>query len=330
MASRLQILCAFVLWLVGCGGDFSSAEAPVTTPEGGTTSEPGTGGMVATSSNPVGTTSGGSVARLGGGSSGATVVESTGGTNATGGTSTGGVESTAAGQPMTGGTSATATGGTTAVGGASATGGQSTQGPTGGTATGGTVATGGQTLASGGSAGSLSTGGNPATSTAIGGSSAVAGQTGSGGVASVVRVSFVAAAGSPADGSIATTVTLENVSSKPLELGRIVVRYWLTTESASAALVGACSSSVCGGAVVATGLVTPARAGADHFVEYRLGAGTLASSAKLSLTFDAHCSDWAAFNELDDYSYPGAVKAGDELGRVAVYQSGALLWGIEP
>jgi hypothetical protein len=322
MASRLQILFACVLWLVGCGSDYSSADAPITIA--------GAGGMVATSSNPVGTTSGGAVTRLGGGSSGATVVESTGGTNATGGTSTGGVESTVAGQPMTGGTTATATGGMTTAGGVSAIGGQSTQGPTGGTATGGTVATGGQTLASGGSAGSLSTGGSPATSKTTGGSFAVAGQPGSGGVTSVVRVSFVAAAGSPSDGSIATTVALENVSDKPLELGNIVVRYWLTIESTTAALVGACTASVCGNAVVATGLVSPARAGADHFVEYRLGSGNLAVAAKLSLTFDAHRSDWAAFNELDDYSYPSAAKPGDALERVTVRQAAGLVWGVEP
>lgn len=325
MASRLQFLCAFVLWLVGCGSDFSSAEAPIAG-----TPEFGTGGAAATSSSLVSTNAGGAVARLDGGSAGAVVAESTGGTNATGGTSTGGVASTVAGQPMTGGTTATATGGTPAAGGASAIGGQSTQVHTGGTSTGGTVAAGGQTLASGGSAGSLSTGGSPATATAIGGSFAVAGQPGSGGALSVVRVSFVAAAGSPSDSSINTTVELENVSGKLLELGNIVVRYWLTTESATAAVVGMCSSSVCGGSVVATGSISPARAGADHFVEYRLGAGSLAIAAKLSLTFEAHRSDWVAFNELDDYSYPGAAKAGDKLDRVTVRQADGLVWGVEP
>lgn len=321
MASRLQILCAFVLWLVGCGSDFSEAEAPITN-----------AGTVASNSSPVGTTSGGAVTRLGGGSAGAAVAESTGGTNATGGTSIGGVASTGvAGQPMSGGTSATATGGTTTVGGASATGGQSTQDPTGGTATGGSLAAGGQMPATGGFAGSVSTGGNTGSTTTTGGQFAVAGQPGSGGAVSVVRVVFVAAAGSPSDSSIATTVALENVSSKPLELGTIVVRYWLTTESTTAALVGACTASVCGNAVVATGLVSPARAGTDHFVEYRLGSGNLAVAAKLSLTFDAHRSDWAAFNELDDYSYPGAaVNAGDELERVTVQQAGGLVWGVEP
>lgn len=216
------------------------------------------------------------------------------------------------------------------IGSGGASGGESTQAPTGGTATAGSPATGGQTMATGGSAGLASTGGSIGTTTTTGGQFGVAGQPGSGGAVSVVRVSFVSAAGSPSDTTIATTVALENVSDKPLELGSIVVRYWLTTESTTAALVGACTASVCGNSVVATGLVSPSRAGADHFVEYRLGSGNLAVGAKVSLTFDSHRSDWAAFNELDDYSYPNAAKPGDALERVTVRQAGGLVWGIEP
>lgn len=293
MASRLQLLCAFVLWLVGCDSDYSSAEAPITT----------TGG-----------TSGGEAEKSSGGAS--TALASTGGTSTMVGTSIGG---------------AMPTGGATAIGSGGASGGESMQDPTGGTTTGGSLAAGGQMPATAGSAGSVSTGGNTGSTTTTGGQFAVAGQPGSGGALSVVRVSFVAAAGSPSDTTIATTVALENVSSKPLELGTIVVRYWLTTESTTAALVGACTASVCGNAVVATGLVSPARAGADHFVEYRLGTSNLAVGAKVSLTFDTHRSDWGTFNELDDYSYPSSTtKAGDELERVTVQQAGGLVWGVEP
>lgn len=338
LVRRLVQLLALPVWVsnIGCSGDntFTTSDRNI--------------GAAGAGSGPSSMSTSMSVAGTSDSNSSSATID-TGGISSQGGTPTEPDPRTTGGAIAMGGTSpdpiSTETGGrstrasssaTTAAGMGSANGGiggQSTLVPNAGTsalAGSGSSAVAGSTTSVAGCAGLASSGGTVSSSTASAGSPATGGQSASGGASSTLVVAFVSVAGSPTDTTIDTTVELVNTTNSLVDLTGVTVRYWLTVDSSSSGLVGVCPFGPCGSSVVATGAINPARSGADWFVDYRFSKTIIAAGSRLQFDFQAHKSDWSALNELNDYSYPGDAKPGDELTRITVYQSGKLVWGTEP
>jgi cellulose 1,4-beta-cellobiosidase len=76
--------------------------------------------------------------------------------------------------------------------------------------------------------------------------------------------------------------------------------------------------------------VSPARSGADAYLEVGFSEGSLAAGAAtgdIQLRFAK--SDWSPLDESDDYSHgPGGSYA--DAPRVTAYVDGRLAWGTEP
>ncbi len=322
-----QLLCMLLLFSVSCASDDTAFTSASSRGLAGADSsvavagQPSTGG---TESNFTATETGGLLSQ--GGSP--TSVDSR---TAIGGKSGETASSATGGQTKAMASSSTVVGGTMSASGDA--GAPSTLYPntgSAGLAVAGSSATGGTPSSVAGSAGLPSSGGTLSSSITSAGSPAAAGHSASGGASSIVRVVFVALAGSPSDSTIDTTVELENLTDSILDLTGMTVRYWATLDSATGGLVGTCPFGPCGSSVVATGAVTPARSGADYFIDYRFGGATIVARGKLEFDFQAHGSSWTALAELNDYSYPGDAKPGEVLDRITVYQAGKLIWGNEP
>jgi cellulose 1,4-beta-cellobiosidase len=185
--------------------------------------------------------------------------------------------------------------------------------------------TGGSTVATSGVAGgSSSTGG----STATGGSSS---NVATGGIsAAVARVLSLGSAGASSGILINTTIELVNVSQSDLTLADIRLRYWFTAELAAGASLVTDVGSGLTTQRASIGTVIPIRKGADHYIEITFASGALAAGASIQVNFQAHQANWAAFDQSDDYSYPGRIADGTELLTVSVYRSSVLVAGVEP
>jgi hypothetical protein len=120
------------------------------------------------------------------------------------------------------------------------------------------------------------------------------------------------------------------VSQSDFVLAEFKLRYWFTAELATGASLVADVGSGLFAQRVSTGTVVPSRKGADHYIEIAFTSGTILAGASVEMSFEAHQANWAAFDQSDDYSYPGDVADGAELVTVGVYRSGILVAGVEP
>jgi len=79
--------------------------------------------------------------------------------------------------------------------------------------------------------------------------------------------------------------------------------------------------------------VTPARTGADHYLEiaFTAAAGTLAAGTSSGLVQTAfHFDNFPAFDYTNDYSFNPATATLVDWSKVTLYDNGALVWGTEP
>ena len=97
------------------------------------------------------------------------------------------------------------------------------------------------------------------------------------------------------------------------------------------------STQWCDWAVVGCGAITrrvvavsPARPGADAYLEVGFTGGTLApgaSTGDIQLRFAK--ADWSPLNEANDHSYGTNTTYADST-RVTAYVGGGLVWGTPP
>ncbi|EFM08879.1 glycoside hydrolase family 5 [Paenibacillus curdlanolyticus YK9] len=137
------------------------------------------------------------------------------------------------------------------------------------------------------------------------------------------------------DNMINATLNIKNTGTSAVSLSTLKLRYYLTKDSASAGLsmwtdyaqVG--SSNVSG----TFAAVSPAKTNADTYVElsFSAAAGSIAAGGQSGdIQIRIAKSDWSNFNEANDYSYNGAQTAYADWSKVTLYQSGSLVWGLEP
>nr|WP_233516805.1 glycoside hydrolase family 6 protein [Paenibacillus curdlanolyticus] len=137
------------------------------------------------------------------------------------------------------------------------------------------------------------------------------------------------------DNMINATLNIKNTGTTAVNLSNLKVRYYLTKDTTSAGLsmwtdyaqIG--SSNVSG--VFAS--VSPSKTTADTYLElsFSAAAGSIAAGGQSGdIQIRVAKSDWSNFSETNDYSYDGTKTAFVDWNKVTLYQSGSLVWGIEP
>ncbi len=143
----------------------------------------------------------------------------------------------------------------------------------------------------------------------------------------------VGAAGQDTANIIRPDVEVVNTGSAPITLNNVTIRYWYTIDGKQPQN-WVCDYAVrgCGSFSARFVAVSPARAGADYYLEISFtSADTLApgqSTGDLQGRFNK--ADWSNYNQIDDYSYNGAQASYAPSTRVTAYYNGSLVWGTEP
>ena len=89
----------------------------------------------------------------------------------------------------------------------------------------------------------------------------------------------------------------------------------------------------CGNVIGRFVTVTPARTGADTYLElsFKTGLPALAAGASTGEIQDRfNRQDWSNYNQANDYSFDAAAAAYADSTKVTVYANGKLVWGTEP
>jgi hypothetical protein len=117
-------------------------------------------------------------------------------------------------------------------------------------------------------------------------------------------------------------------------LSEFTLRYWYTQDVAQAQAANCDYALIGNGNVTFTfAAVTPARTGADTYMQvgFAAGAGSLVggtSSGEIQTRI--HDATFAAYTQTGDYSYDPTKTAYADWDHVTLYHNGALVWGVEP
>ncbi|MFP6683402.1 MAG: cellulose binding domain-containing protein [Polyangiaceae bacterium] len=186
-----------------------------------------------------------------------------------------------------------------------------------GTATNSAAATGGSSVTA-------------ASSTAANGTATVASSSASGSPVMGVNIEYKAD-NTPSNNSINPHFRVANSGSSAVDLTNITIRYWYTKETGSMTQVFHCDwakidcGNLGGAFTAASGM------NADHYLEVTFTGGSVApgdNSGPIQLRFNM--SDYAAFDETNDYSYDASKTAFAPWDKVTAYSGGQLIWGTEP
>ncbi|WP_127532587.1 cellulase family glycosylhydrolase [Paenibacillus kobensis] len=136
------------------------------------------------------------------------------------------------------------------------------------------------------------------------------------------------------DNMIYATFNIKNTGTTAVSLSGLKLRYYLTKDSANGmsfwtdyAQIG--TSNVSG----AFSAISPAKTNADTYLElsFSSAAGSIPAGGQSGdIQIRIAKSDWSNLNENNDYSYDGTKSAYASWNKVTLYQSGTLVWGIEP
>jgi hypothetical protein len=151
-----------------------------------------------------------------------------------------------------------------------------------------------------------------------------------------LRVQYRAADTNAGDNQIKPHFNIVNAGTSPVPLSELKVRYWFTREGTQnqsfwcdwAATNGACSNVT--GTVVQ---LSPARAGADFYVEvsFTAAAGSIPAGGQSGeIQTRISKSDWSNYIETGDYSFDPTKTSFTDWTRVTLYRNGVLVWGTEP
>jgi endoglucanase len=138
--------------------------------------------------------------------------------------------------------------------------------------------------------------------------------------------------GNPSDNQIKPGVQLVNTGASPISLAGVKVRYYFTTETGASTYSTWCDYAVLGCSAITerVAALTPARPGADHYLEIGFTGGTLAPGASTGdIQSRFNKTDWSPFTETNDYSYGTATSYADTT-KLTVSIGGTLVWGTAP
>ncbi|MGI5498590.1 glycoside hydrolase family 9 protein [Lentzea sp. CA-135723] len=137
--------------------------------------------------------------------------------------------------------------------------------------------------------------------------------------------------GAATSSQIGATLQLTNRGTTPLNLTTTSLRYWFTGDNAPGYQAW-CDWAQPGCANVRTRVVavSPARPGADAYLEVTFTSGALAAGASTGeIQLRVAKSDWSTFDQSNDHSYRTSNSLND-FDRVTAHTAGTLAWGVEP
>ena len=140
---------------------------------------------------------------------------------------------------------------------------------------------------------------------------------------------------SPTDNQIRPGLSLVNRGTSAVTLSTVTIRYWFTGDAGATSYSLWCDYALVGCANITEQVVavSPARTGADRYLQvgFTAGAGSLAAGASLGdAQLRLNKTDWSAFTQSNDYSWSGTQTSYGDYPKVTVYLNGTLVWGTEP
>ncbi|MEV6792086.1 glycoside hydrolase family 48 protein [Streptomyces sp. NPDC051320] len=134
------------------------------------------------------------------------------------------------------------------------------------------------------------------------------------------------------DNQIRPGLVVVNTSSAPVDLSKLTLRYWFSSEAGASSFGTWCdyaalgSGSITHKVVAAGGSLT----GAGYYLQVGFSSGSLAAGASTGdIQLRLSKTDWSNFNEADDYSHGTNTAYADAL-KVTAYVGSTLAWGTEP
>ena len=170
--------------------------------------------------------------------------------------------------------------------------------------------------------------------TADEGCSSSGGSGGGGGGSPTVTAQYETSTTGATTSTLSNQIQLVNNGANPVPLSSLTVRYWFT-EDGTQALQYACDYTSLGCANVTSSFVTvsPARTGADHYLQlgFTSGAGSLAPGASSGgIQNRIYQANYATMTQTNDYSFNAADASFTANPHITVYYNGTLIYGTEP
>jgi hypothetical protein len=137
-------------------------------------------------------------------------------------------------------------------------------------------------------------------------------------------------------------IQLTNTGTTAIPLSPLTIKYWYTYDTPPAVVTQTPSCTYangltgsCGSTTITTGTdfvaVSPAKATADFYFTFGFttAAGNLAVGATAEIGAGFHKNDFSNYTQTNDYSYNSSASF-TTVTTVTVYQSGVLVYGVEP
>jgi endoglucanase len=145
-----------------------------------------------------------------------------------------------------------------------------------------------------------------------------------------ITVSYTCLSDAPDQATFVMDVA--NDGAAVIVLGDLTLRYWYTADLAKPQELD-CDDARMGCARVLSrfGLVTPARTGANEYVEFSFAPGAVSamtSTGRIQVRLRNH--DYTQIDQTDDYSQDCANRAAHVNPKITAYLKGALVGGVEP
>ncbi len=126
---------------------------------------------------------------------------------------------------------------------------------------------------------------------------------------------------------------LVNTGTAPIQLSKVKIRYYYTIDSEKEQSFTCDWSTVGASNITGTFVKMPAvKTGADYYLEisFSSGAGSLAAGQSIEIQTRINKTDWSNYTQTGDYSFNSASTTYIDWTKITAYQSGNLMWGIEP
>ncbi len=139
----------------------------------------------------------------------------------------------------------------------------------------------------------------------------------------------------PMTGTVRVRIDIVNTGTKSVALTDITARYWFTDPGGNGDKVMCYYAQVgCSAIVAKFAPVTPARRGADRYLEIGFAAsGNLAPgdhTGTVSLGIQHASVGGAPYDQTDDYSYGANQPSLADWPKITAYVGKTLMWGAEP
>lgn len=126
---------------------------------------------------------------------------------------------------------------------------------------------------------------------------------------------------------------LVNTGSSSVDLSKLKIRYYYTIDQEKAQSFTCDWSSVGASNVIGTFVKMPvSKTGADYYLEisFASGAGSLLAGQGIDIQVRINRTDWSNYTQSGDYSFNTVATTFVDWTKITVFQSGNLMWGVEP